>query len=665
MPQLCFIRSLLSRWMIITSMSLVSANVSKAESLKVTYGDFHPYSFTNEAGEAEGFSIDVVRHVLKAAGYEAEFVYSVNPARTLELLEAGEADLTTFLATTPERLKRALATREIGNFELAAFVLSSSDASDNFDLAGRRVGVVKGSAGITAAKMIPFAEIIEFQETDELIVPLLVGEIDAVVSAKAAFTARLRRAKASGLTVSLSPSLVSMPYSLLVSNTRPDLVAVLDDALLEALPPAKVASLREKWFGREAYLYERTGFWFVLIATTICGMVISLMSWRIYQYRREASRILKANKANDLLIRALDEINGAIVIYDKDMRAIHRNAGFAKAFPSLVQEVDAGATMGDLISRSYETALVTAATEGRSTSEYVRDLVASVIQGEDNWRMVKTGKGLVYEARDFSLGDEYYASIRVDVTAQAALQNTIQHQAEELQQSNDQLETFTSIAAHDLRSPLSRICPLVEFVQQDLSEADFTVPDEVDEYLNLIRDEAELMKDLVDDLLLYASVGTQAGRRQVIDPGERLDRVLDVLRPPETFLITKPTTMPAIDVDPIAFEAVMRNLIGNAIKHHDAAEGIVEVTATDDSGSVYIHVRDDGAGIPEEFQESIFEPFQRLSTDNAGSGLGLAFIKKTVENWGGQVTLLSSKGAGSTFTISVPKERVKESQLAS
>lgn len=659
------VRSILLTLASVAFSALVTTPASKAESLTVTYGEFHPYSFTNAAGEAEGFAVDVVRNVLKSAGHEAEFVYSVNPARTLEMLEAGEADLTTFLATTPDRLERALATRHIGNFELAAFTLRGSDASENFDLAGRRVGVVKGSAAITAAKMIPFVEIVEYQETDDLIVPLLVGEIDAVVSAKAAFTARLRRAKASDLAVPLSPSLVSMPYGLLVSNSRPDLVSVLDEALLNALPPKRVASLREKWFGRETYLYEKAGFWFALVAAVFCGSIIGFMSWRIYQYRREAARILKANKANDLLIRALDEINGAIVIYNKDMRAIHRNAGFARAFPSLVHEVDSGATMSELISHSYQTELATLASDGKSIEEFVEEIVTAVEQGNDNWRTVKAKNGLVYEARDFPLGDEYFASIRVDVTAQATLQDRIRQQAQELQHSNEQLETFASIAAHDLRSPLSRIYPLVDFVQEDLSESGIRVPDQVGEYLDLIREETVLMKDLVDDLLLYASAGAKDGQRQLFDPVKRLERVLEVLGPPETFVITKPTAMPAVNVDPIAFEAVMRNLVGNAIKHHGNTNGTIEITATEDSGSVYIHVTDDGAGIPEEYQSVIFEPFQRLSTNNAGSGLGLAFIKKTVESWGGHVGLSSSMGLGSQFTVSIPKEASGENRLAS
>lgn len=639
--------------------------VLRAETLRVTYGEFHPYSFTDEAGNAAGFAIDVVRGVLEGAGHEAEFVQSVNPSHTLKLLASGEVHLTTFLARTPERLEKALATEEIGSFEMVAFALRSNGFTHNEDLAGRRIGVVKGSAAVTAAKMIPFAEVVEFPQSDDLIVPLLTGDIEGVVSAEAAFSRRLHEARVSDEVNALSPSLISLPYGLLVSRLRPDLVPILNESLDQTLTPSKLAALREKWVGREPYVYERPAFWIAAAVLVLFLVVTGVLIWRLSRYRREAARVLKANKANDLLIRALDQINGAIVIYDANMRAVHRNAGFAKAFPGLVPDVDAGASMGDLIGRSYNAGMVRLDTAEMTVDEFVTDVIDAAEQGRDNWRVVTANNGLVYEARDFRLSDHHYASIRVDVTAQAALQDTIRVQAERLQHSNDQLESFAAIAAHDLRAPLARIDTLVDFVDEDLDAASIQVPDQVGEYLGLVRQEAEMMRELVEDLLLYASAGTQNGRPQVIDPHARIDRVVQLIQPPAGFTVLTPSVMPTVYVDPVAFEAVMRNLISNAVKHHGGQVGRIDVSASEDDTFLYVHVADDGVGIAESDQEAIFEPFHRLSSNNPGSGLGLAFIKKTVESWGGTISLQSTLGAGSTFSVAIPKSAPNEKRLAS
>ncbi len=627
----------------------------RAETLRVTYGQFHPYSFTDEAGNAAGFAIDILRSVMESSGHEAEFVPSINPSHTLQLLASGEADLTTFLAQTPERLERALTTVEIGSFEMVAFALRSNGFTRNEDLAGRRIGVVKGSASASAAKMIPFAEVVEFPETDDLIVPLLTGDIEGVVSAEAAFSSRLHQARVSDEVNALSPSLVSLPYGLLVSRLRPDLVPMLNEALEQSLTPSKLAALREKWVGREPYVYERPAFWIAAAVLVLFLVVTGVLIWRLSRYRREAARVLKANQANDLLIRALDQINGAIVIYDANMRAVHRNAGFAKAFPGLVPDVDAGASMGDLIGRSYNAGMVRLDTAEMTVDEFVTDVIDAAEQGRDNWRVVTANNGLVYEARDFRLGDHHYASIRVDVTAQAALQETIRVQAERLKHSNDQLETFAAIAAHDLRAPLGRIYSLVDFVAEDLEEAEIKMPEQVGQTIDLLRQEAEMMRELVEDLLLYASAGTQNGQPQMIDPCARIDKVVQLIKPPAGFTVRTPSAIPTAHVDPVAFEAVMRNLIGNAVKHHGGQVGQIDVSASEDDTFIYVHVADDGVGIAESDQDAIFEPFHRLSGNSPGSGLGLALIKKTVENWGGSISLQSVLGAGSTFSVAIPK----------
>jgi signal transduction histidine kinase len=105
-------------------------------------------------------------------------------------------------------------------------------------------------------------------------------------------------------------------------------------------------------------------------------------------------------------------------------------------------------------------------------------------------------------------------------------------------------------------------------------------------------------------------------------------------------------------------QTVLFNLIGNAIKHHDRSEGLIEVDVRDEDGSWRFTVRDDGPGIPKRFHEQAFKMFQTLRPRDQveGSGMGLAFVKKTVGYFGGELSLVS-EGRGTEFSFTWPKQQ--------
>lgn len=628
---------------------------SAQEQLTVTYEEFPPYSFTNTDGGAEGFSIDMIKHLATAAGYELRFVPSINPARSLELVESGEAQITTLLALTPERLERALPTLETGAFELSAFVRNDQGFARPEDLSGMRIGATEGSFAVVGARMIPFADIVEYAATDNAVMPLLTGEIDAVVSASNVFLARLREAGLAGQVAALSPALISSPHGFLVNQGRADVRDALNAAIESGLTPSVMAALQERWFGRPARLTDNPTTWLFAGSIALLLVGIAALVARLYRYKAEASRLLRSNRANDLLIKALDKINGAIVIYDKDMRAVHRNVGFAKCFPSVVPLVDAGMDMRSLIGLSYRDGTINSDMESAERDAFLDGIIAAARNGTSNLRTVQATNGLVYEARDFQLGADHFASIRVDVTAQFQQQETIRQQATLLENANEQLQSFSSIAAHDLQSPLRNIGQLIEFVVEDLAEQQGGIPAPVQDNLRFIQSQITQMMQLVEDLLLYARAGSEDGRPQRIEPGALINRAVALIAPSDKFQITVANRLPDLHADPTAFETVVRNLISNAIKHHDKGEGTISVHATQRAGFLDIHITDDGGGISEQHRETIFEPFKRLPTRAThGSGLGLAYIKRTVEQWGGEVTVAAAHPRGSTFTVSVP-----------
>ena len=100
---------------------------------------------------------------------------------------------------------------------------------------------------------------------------------------------------------------------------------------------------------------------------------------------------------------------------------------------------------------------------------------------------------------------------------------------------------------------------------------------------------------------------------------------------------------PTFDTAQAPLDVVLRNLIENAVKHHDLSSGRIEVTAAADARYIVFKIADDGRGIPEEWQQAIFEPFRKIDDAHhpESSGIGLALVKKTVVSLGGSIEVTS------------------------
>jgi signal transduction histidine kinase len=183
--------------------------------------------------------------------------------------------------------------------------------------------------------------------------------------------------------------------------------------------------------------------------------------------------------------------------------------------------------------------------------------------------------------------------------------------------------------------------------------------------MNLLRGRVGRMEKLLDDMLEYSHIGRRTGNHEaeIISGDALMDNVLTLLTPPEGFRVDVGAGFADIHVNRMPLQQILLNLVGNAIKHHDQKGGHIEVSA-DDGGENYVFaVRDDGPGIPAQFQDQIFKMFQTLKPKDQveGSGMGLALVQKNIEVFGGTLDLESSEGKGSIFRFTWPKQqRAKE-----
>lgn len=620
----------------------------------MAYEEFPPYSFTDVDGRARGLAIDLFESLAETAGYTPAYVSAENPRAALDMIGAGEADLTSLLALTDERRAAGLATQTLGAFTLRAYVRSDSHAHTLEALAGSRVGAVTGTYALTKASMIPFARIVEYPDTTALIVPLLAGEIDVVVTASDSFLARLRSAQVDRQVRAISPELATSPYGFIIAANQPGIHATLDDAIATELTPGKLRILRNIWFGQPTRFYDTQPFWWGLLGA-VCAIAAMIVLLRRSRRDRSKVRALSLeNKANALLVKALDEVSAAIVIFDHEMRAIHWNRGFEEIFPNLIEAIHSGATMYELMYQSYRDGSILSELDEAEFDARVREQINLIRTRPTTSREVTTREGTVFEARDFRLGKSHFASIRVDITGIHAQRRTIEEQARTLARANAQLTEFAAVAAHDLRSPLGRQMMLMDMISADFEKADITLPGNVPRFWEMTQEISTQMSRLIDDLLDYAQADLADTRSARVEPGGVLHEITQFISPPPGFVLDIMPDMPEVAVNRTAFGTVMRNLLSNAIKHHDRETGRISVSVETGDGMAVFEVRDDGPGVPADKKISVFEPFQRLTNATGGSGLGLAFIKKTVEGWGGDVWIEDAPGRGSVFIVTVP-----------
>ncbi|HSW08593.1 sensor histidine kinase [Aquabacterium sp.] len=208
----------------------------------------------------------------------------------------------------------------------------------------------------------------------------------------------------------------------------------------------------------------------------------------------------------------------------------------------------------------------------------------------------------------------------------------------ELRQANANLQEFTYVASHDLRSPLRGIADLVEWINADLVEP----PPEVQRNLDRISQRIGRMERLIDDLLSYARAGRAATEFTQVDLSALVRGILEMQPLPAGFEITLDLAVAPFPATRTPLETVLRNLLSNAVKHHDRAHGHIRVSARNDDSFCELSVTDDGPGVPETAKERIFKLFQTLTARERGSsGIGLALTKRLVEVHGGRIELVS------------------------
>jgi signal transduction histidine kinase len=164
------------------------------------------------------------------------------------------------------------------------------------------------------------------------------------------------------------------------------------------------------------------------------------------------------------------------------------------------------------------------------------------------------------------------------------------------------------------------------------------------------------MTNLIDGILSYSSAVREEERVVEINLRMFIDEIVSGLSLPDNIKIIFETDTEVIYYGMTGLEQVFQNLLTNAIKYNDKAEGIIEIRCMKDSGDYKFSVSDNGIGIEEKYFDRIFQIFQTLAPHDKGetAGIGLAIVKKIIDNYGGKIWLESELGSGTTFYFTLP-----------
>ncbi len=251
-------------------------------------------------------------------------------------------------------------------------------------------------------------------------------------------------------------------------------------------------------------------------------------------------------------------------------------------------------------------------------------------------------------------GTTYVLASIIDVTQSVTQEQQIQNYAKQLESINSELSQFASMASHDLKEPLRKMCFFSDLILKESQN----LSDLQRESADRINNTALKMRHLVEGLLIFSKLGSEKIKRQSVSVEEKLT---EIVRDIQLELNAHAATL-SIDVQPkdltfsldsILFEHLLNNLIRNALKYNEHTRPLsIQITARYENNALLVTVTDNGIGFNQDQAELIFRPFVRLhDKQQSGSGLGLAICKKVCGLMNGNIRAESKADIGSSFII--------------
>lgn len=262
---------------------------------------------------------------------------------------------------------------------------------------------------------------------------------------------------------------------------------------------------------------------------------------------------------------------------------------------------------------------------------------------------------------DSQEGNAYILVLQRNISDRKRMENALLKTNQELRASNAELEKFAYLASHDLREPLRMVTSFTQLLAQRYAGQ---LDEDADQIIGFAVDGAARMEELIHDLLEYSRIGKENKSLEVVDEDVDCEEVLNIalnnlqiaIQESNVQIVRNP--LPKVIGNQGQLNQLFQNLLENAIVYRNSEiQSVIEVGAQEQTENWLFWVKDNGIGISEQYQQQIFQIFQRLHTkqEYPGTGIGLAICYKIIGRHDGKIWVESAPGKGATFYFTLPK----------
>jgi PAS domain S-box-containing protein len=427
----------------------------------------------------------------------------------------------------------------------------------------------------------------------------------------------------------------------------------------DTIADAEAVLYRER--GAVAAVRQRNAEWIMLAAVVVqfllLGMVVLLAE---RQVRNRLAAESEAKRATERSQRIVQSVREPIALVDEALRLLLANTAFAELYghhgvirvgDELEQAGDGAWADAALLQR-----LSDVARRGRELWDY--ELTQPLPDQSERIVLVNARRIALPESND-----PVILLTASDITARKRSEEQIlelniqlEDKVEQISDVNRELEAFSYSVSHDLRAPLRHIAGFAAKLDQQLDTTD----DKIRHYIEVIESSARRMSDLIESLLVYSRLGRHALRLQTVDMQSLVEDVRAMLESDvgERRIEWRVAPLPGIVADENMMRQVWQNLLGNAVKY-TAGQPVarIEVASRRSPRGEYVFsVKDNGVGFDMQYAGKLFGVFQRLhkASEFAGTGIGLANVRRILVRHGGRIWADAAAGQGATFEFLLP-----------
>ena len=369
------------------------------------------------------------------------------------------------------------------------------------------------------------------------------------------------------------------------------------------------------------------------------------------------------HKSENMLMTAIEAIDEAFALFDADDHLVLCNQRYRDLYPSCQDVVVIGASFTSIMNAIARRGLIKAAI-GRE-EEWLAECLEQHQAGVST-QIERLMDGRVMRVAEKKMPDGYIVGFKIDITELLLA-------TEAAQEAADSKSRFLANMSHEIRTPLNAILGFSAILQDEVSDR------QQREYIGLIQAAGDALLSQINDVLDFSKI--EAGKLDIehidFDVRRTLEDSIDLVankayeKNLELACIFDPLIPVRLCGDPSRIRQIMLNLLNNAIKFTSAGEIVVRVRAEKADSTHYrlvIAIKDSGAGISQEIQHKLFQPFTQADSSTTrhfgGTGLGLSICKRLSEAMNGHIEVSSQPGKGATFQFDVllGKAEIEERQ---